>query len=364
MSAQPGGDRRDDRRERRRAPSRPRTARYSAATWASSTNSRVMTPNGPMSDCFMMRSASSAGLPLPSPSAVSASPSRCSPRVSTAGTAAVATAASSGPPPSSSSSRAERGRAQPDDQPGQRRAEHPAARRLPVPAGDADRQHGQRAEGEAQGVGGGRGSGGSVTGGRLSGRPTRRRRSWPPERAMAASVHTRQMGACGMGHWWYRNIVEPGKLPLLLALASFVLTFLVTRAITRLIRAGKGPFRNVTPGGVHIHHVVPGVVLMVVGGFGAVGQRPARLRRGRRGGALRDGRGPGPGRVRADPPPRRRVLDRGGHARASRSSSSPRPGRPDPRRLPAVRRQRAQPGGGRQDRARSCGPWPSTSSSR
>ncbi|MDX6345245.1 MAG: hypothetical protein QOF84_35 [Streptomyces sp.] len=73
-----------------------------------------------------------------------------------------------------------------------------------------------------------------------------------------------------MGHWWYRNIVEPGKLPLLLALASFLLTFAITRTITRLIRAGKGPFRNVTPGGVHIHHVVPGVVLTVIGGFGAV----------------------------------------------------------------------------------------------
>ncbi|MEV0281829.1 hypothetical protein AB0I22_36340 [Streptomyces sp. NPDC050610] len=73
-----------------------------------------------------------------------------------------------------------------------------------------------------------------------------------------------------MGHWWSRNIIEPGKLPLLLALASFVLTFLVTRVITRLIRAGKGPFRNIRPGGLHIHHVVPGIVLMVVGGFGAV----------------------------------------------------------------------------------------------
>lgn len=73
-----------------------------------------------------------------------------------------------------------------------------------------------------------------------------------------------------MGHWWYRNIVEPGKLPLLLALASFVLTFLVTRVITRLIRAGRGPFRNLSPGGVHVHHVVPGVVLMVLGGFVAL----------------------------------------------------------------------------------------------
>ena len=61
-----------------------------------------------------------------------------------------------------------------------------------------------------------------------------------------------------MGDWWQRNIVEPGKLPLLLALGSFVLTFVITRVVTRLIRAGKGPFGNVQAGGVHIHHVVPG----------------------------------------------------------------------------------------------------------
>ncbi|MFF5424344.1 MULTISPECIES: hypothetical protein [unclassified Streptomyces] len=73
-----------------------------------------------------------------------------------------------------------------------------------------------------------------------------------------------------MGHWFSRNILEPGKLPLLLALTSFVATFLVTRTVTRLIRAGKGPFRNVSSGGLHIHHVVPGVVLTVLGGFGAV----------------------------------------------------------------------------------------------
>ncbi|CAL9319290.1 hypothetical protein [Streptomyces sp. SudanB52_2052] len=71
--------------------------------------------------------------------------------------------------------------------------------------------------------------------------------------------------------WLERNIIEPGKLPLLLALVSFVLTFLITRMITRLIRAGRGPFRNISgSGGVHVHHVVPGVVLTIAGGFGAV----------------------------------------------------------------------------------------------
>ncbi|WP_128437416.1 hypothetical protein [Streptomyces cyaneus] len=73
-----------------------------------------------------------------------------------------------------------------------------------------------------------------------------------------------------MGDWWQRNIIEPGKLPLLLALTAFVVTFLVTRIITRMIRAGKGPFRNIETGAVHIHHVVPGIVLTVIGGFCAV----------------------------------------------------------------------------------------------
>ncbi|WP_225848270.1 hypothetical protein [Streptomyces sp. HPF1205] len=74
-----------------------------------------------------------------------------------------------------------------------------------------------------------------------------------------------------MDGWWYRNIVEPGKLPLLLALVAFVVTFAVTRFVTRMIRAGRGPFHDVTSsGGHHVHHMVPGVVLMCVGGFGGV----------------------------------------------------------------------------------------------
>jgi hypothetical protein len=73
-----------------------------------------------------------------------------------------------------------------------------------------------------------------------------------------------------MEEWWDRNIVEPGKLPLLLALLAFMLTFAVTRCVTRMIRAGRGPFHDVSSGGHHVHHMVPGVVLMCVGGFGGV----------------------------------------------------------------------------------------------
>lgn len=70
--------------------------------------------------------------------------------------------------------------------------------------------------------------------------------------------------------WWQQDIVDAGKLPLALALTAFLVTFLVVRTVTRMIRAGHGPFRNVSTGGVHVHHVVPGVVLMLVGGFGAM----------------------------------------------------------------------------------------------
>ena len=67
--------------------------------------------------------------------------------------------------------------------------------------------------------------------------------------------------------WWERNIVEPGKLPLFLCALAFVVTFATTRTIVRSIRAGRGPFRNnVSAGGTHIHHVVPGTILMVSGG--------------------------------------------------------------------------------------------------
>lgn len=74
-----------------------------------------------------------------------------------------------------------------------------------------------------------------------------------------------------VGQWWYANIVEPEKLPLLLCLAAFVLTFVLTRVITRMIRAGVGPFRNnVSSGGVHIHHAVPGIILLIVGALMAL----------------------------------------------------------------------------------------------
>ena len=70
--------------------------------------------------------------------------------------------------------------------------------------------------------------------------------------------------------YWQRTVIEPGKLPLLLLFVAFIATFLITRTITRLIRAGKGPFRNVAVGGTHLHHSTPGIILLTVGAFPSV----------------------------------------------------------------------------------------------
>lgn len=70
--------------------------------------------------------------------------------------------------------------------------------------------------------------------------------------------------------------------------ACFFTTFATVRAITHSIRAGIGPFRNITPGGRHIHHMTFGIIgLLLVGylwmleiGTGARDRRGSRLTSG------------------------------------------------------------------------------------
>ncbi|MUM17596.1 hypothetical protein FZI91_15650 [Mycobacterium sp. CBMA271] len=77
--------------------------------------------------------------------------------------------------------------------------------------------------------------------------------------------------------WWQFDVIDGYKGPLLLGFVAYVVTFVVTRTITRLIRAGKGPFRNISSSGVHLHHSTPGVVLLIVGGFTALGSPPLSI---------------------------------------------------------------------------------------
>jgi hypothetical protein len=53
---------------------------------------------------------------------------------------------------------------------------------------------------------------------------------------------------------------------LLSLLGAFLFTFLATRLLTRRIRAGKGRLSDLAIGDLHLHHVVWGVGLVLVGG--------------------------------------------------------------------------------------------------
>jgi hypothetical protein len=54
---------------------------------------------------------------------------------------------------------------------------------------------------------------------------------------------------------------------LFLASIGFLVTFGIVRLITHAIRAGVGPFHNVTSGGLHIHHLVWGIFLLLLVGY-------------------------------------------------------------------------------------------------
>jgi hypothetical protein len=54
---------------------------------------------------------------------------------------------------------------------------------------------------------------------------------------------------------------------LFLASVGFLVTFGIVRGITHLIRAGVGPFHNVSSGGLHIHHLVWGILILILVGY-------------------------------------------------------------------------------------------------
>jgi hypothetical protein len=54
---------------------------------------------------------------------------------------------------------------------------------------------------------------------------------------------------------------------LFLASIGFLVTFGIVRGITHLIRAGVGPFHNVSSGGLHIHHLVWGILILILVGY-------------------------------------------------------------------------------------------------
>lgn len=74
------------------------------------------------------------------------------------------------------------------------------------------------------------------------------------------------MDAFGFVPGYRQEIVLGGKEPLVLCLIAFLVTFALTRLYTRLARA-RGWGSGSVGGGIHLHHMVVGIVFMLATGF-------------------------------------------------------------------------------------------------
>jgi hypothetical protein len=76
----------------------------------------------------------------------------------------------------------------------------------------------------------------------------------------------------------YHSELDPGRQSALISWLAFTATFGAVRGITYSIRAGKGPFRNLSLGSEHLHHYMWGIGML--SGVGAIAVRGTeRLRR-------------------------------------------------------------------------------------
>lgn|GEM_PF-2910896 len=60
---------------------------------------------------------------------------------------------------------------------------------------------------------------------------------------------------------------NPRRERLFLASLFFLLTFVFIRGLTYSIRHNIGPFRNLAVGGTHVHHLVWGILLLLIVGY-------------------------------------------------------------------------------------------------
>ncbi len=75
----------------------------------------------------------------------------------------------------------------------------------------------------------------------------------------------------------YREEMDASQRSALLSWLAFTGTFAAVRGITYSIRAGKGPFRNLSVGSEHLHHYMWGIGLVT--GVGAVAVRGSERQR-------------------------------------------------------------------------------------
>ena len=74
---------------------------------------------------------------------------------------------------------------------------------------------------------------------------------------------------------YQHDVYDAGKEPLLLLLLGFLVTFALTRAYTRIARVRGWGSAHV--GGVHMHHVVPGILILICAGTIEFAADPAEV---------------------------------------------------------------------------------------
>jgi hypothetical protein len=66
---------------------------------------------------------------------------------------------------------------------------------------------------------------------------------------------------------YYKHFGDRRKERQLFSTGAFFTTFAAVRGITHAIRAERGPFKNITPGGRHIHHMTFGITGLLTVGY-------------------------------------------------------------------------------------------------
>jgi hypothetical protein len=75
-----------------------------------------------------------------------------------------------------------------------------------------------------------------------------------------------------LGHLIHQNIPDRPHRRLFLASVSFFITFLAVRLLVASITHHVGPFGYVEMGGRHIHHLVWGILLLLITGYGTLAE--------------------------------------------------------------------------------------------
>src|SRR6202050_2995271 len=75
-----------------------------------------------------------------------------------------------------------------------------------------------------------------------------------------------------LGHIIHQQIPDRPHRRLFLASISFFITFLAVRLLVESITHHIGPFGYVESGGRHIHHLVWGILLLLITGYAEIGE--------------------------------------------------------------------------------------------